>query len=143
MNKFLKSYSPRMMLGISSRSGSAMLIALSDRFPLLVTMIVVITGINDGPAATVLPNRAEFLRFRGSLLVDTLFHAIPGSTDYRRCDRGAASHGKHIVPTPISRRALLKTPIIMTIMTSSDKFFVEPDRPDESMIGEISMIVVR
>lgn len=87
MNKFLKPYSPRMMLGISSRSGSAMLIALSDRFPLLVTMIVVITGINDGPAAAVLPNRAEFLRFRGSLLVDTLFHAIPGSTDYRRCDR--------------------------------------------------------
>lgn len=130
------------MLSISSRSGRVMLIALSDRFPLLVTMIIVITGINDGPAAAVFPNRAEFLRFRGSLLVDTtLFHAISGSTDYRRCDR-RASHGEHIVPAPISRRALLKIPIIMTIVTSSNKFFVEPDRPNESMIGEISMIVV-
>lgn len=132
-----------MMLSISSRSGRVMLIALSDRFPLLVTMIIVITGINDGPAAAVFPNCAEFLRFRGSLLVDTtLFHAISGSTDYRRCDRWAASYGEHIVPAPISRRALLKISIIMTIVTSSNKFFVKPDRPDESMIGEISMIVV-
>lgn len=136
-----------MMPGISSRSGRVMLVALCDHFPRLVTMIVVITGVSDGSGAGVVGNRdsAEFLRFRGSLLVNALLHAMSDPTRgcLQWCDRRAASFEQIVANPIVDGTLLLETPIVVFVSRSCEFLVVRPDRPGESVIGKVAMIVGR
>lgn len=133
------------MPGISSRSGRVMLVALCDHFPRLVTMIVVITGVSDGSGAGVVGNRdrAEFLRFRGSLLVNVLLHAMsdPTRSCLQWCDCRAASFEQIVANPIVDGTLLLKSPIVVS--RSCEFLVVRPYRPGESVIGKVAMIVDR
>lgn len=117
---------PRMMPGVGRRrrSRSEIRVALSNSFPRLMTMTVMITGIRDRSGATVFGhcNRAESLRFRGpwSLLMDPLLlHVISGPDTLRRDRRGKSL-----------RKEMLLRASRIAIVPIAWQFLVEPGRPD-------------
>lgn len=119
-----------------------MLVALDGSFPRLVAMIIVITGISNRPGTAVLRHRdcAEFLLFRGtgSLIVDTLLHAIPRRSIHW-CDRGRWFITEEILTGPTLGSGLLEASAFAVVSRTS-QLLVVPERPEHFVAGESVMI---